>query len=118
MSRRSILEGCRAGGWGTRRARVQGRPPGLKAAAHRAARDSPLAGAGLDPGDPCGPWEQENAGRPKPAPPSARRPDGPRCPAGERRGAGELAFDNHKERENYTKQLTGSVHTSRGLPHL
>jgi len=28
----------------------------------------------------------------------------------------ELAFDSQKERKNYTNPLTGSVHTSRGLP--
>jgi hypothetical protein len=54
MSRHSFLEGCRAVARDAPR-RVRGRSPGVKAAAHRAARDSPLAGAGLDPGDPCGP---------------------------------------------------------------
>jgi hypothetical protein len=32
------------------------------------------------------------------------------------RDPGELAFDSQKERKNYTNPLTGSVHSSRGLP--
>ena len=50
------------------------RPSGPKGAAHRAARDSP---AGCpDPGDHCGPWDQEKRAGPglPPAMRAARKP--------------------------------------------
>ena len=56
--RRSPPEGCRA--W------LRGRPSGLKAAAHRAARGGPAAGP--DPGDLCGPWAAGTKGQAKACP--------------------------------------------------
>ncbi len=55
--------------------------------------------AALDPGDHCGPWGQEER-QAQACPPryAARNPPrrGTRTP-----GTSELAFDSHKERENY-----------------
>ena len=58
-------------GRGTRRARVRGRPSGLKAAAHRCS-DGPLPGPALTPETSAAP-QAGKAGRPQPAPPAARR---------------------------------------------
>jgi hypothetical protein len=60
---------------GTRRARVRGRPSGLKAAAHRLPAAAP-AGPALTPETTAAP-RAGNTGRPWPAPPGARRV---RCP--------------------------------------
>jgi len=51
---------------------LRGRPSGPKGAAHRAARDSP-SGAALDPGDRCGPWDQEQQAGPGLPPRCAQR---------------------------------------------
>ena len=65
------LGGCRVPGGGTRRARVRGRPSGLKAAAHRLPAAAP-AGPALTPETSAAP-PAGNTGRPWPAPPWARR---------------------------------------------
>jgi hypothetical protein len=62
--------GCRAPGRGTRRARVRGRPSGVKTAAHRyaTAPQGPALSAGASTAPQAG-----NTGRRQPAPPRARR---------------------------------------------
>src|SRR6266516_4020889 len=61
--------------------------------------------AALDPGDHCGPWEQEERAGPglPPALRAARKPGsrGPQKPEPDARETAELAFDSHKKRENY-----------------
>jgi hypothetical protein len=80
------------------------------------AGDGPC-GAGLDPGDHCGPSGRKHG--PALACParSAARPVSPR-PAHKRTPGikDELAFDSKKTNRNHKNQLTGSVHASRGLP--
>ena len=87
---------------GTRRAKVQGRPSGVKAVCDRWARTA-LPGKtredSLDPGDLCDP-SGRNTGRPQPAPPRARRVRSP-CPGTQTnaRERSELAFDTQKKRQ-------------------
>ena len=74
-------------------------------------------GAGLDPGDLCGPSGRKH-GQALACPAlGAARPVSP-CPAHRRTPGtrGELAFDTQKRNRNYKNPLTGSVHASRGLP--
>ena len=116
--RRSPPGGCRAPGQGTRRARVWGRPSGVKAASHRLPATAP-AGPALTPETSAAP-QAGNTGRRQPAPaPGAARPVSP-CPAHRRTPGikGELAFDSQKRNRNYKNPLTGSVRASRGLPHI
>jgi hypothetical protein len=67
--------------------------------------------AALDPGDRCGPWEQEErAGQACPR--AARRANPP--VAGHRikpdaRETGELAFDSRKEAENYKPRVVSRI---------
>ena len=74
-------------------------------------------GAGLDPGDHCGPSARKKGAGPGLPARGAARPVSP-CPAHRRTPGtrGELAFDSQKRNRNYKNPLTGSVHTSRGLP--
>jgi hypothetical protein len=57
--------------------------------------------AALDPGDHCGPWDQEQRAGPGLPPRYARRakPRGDEAP--DAAETAELAFDSHKERENH-----------------
>ena len=74
-------------------------------------------GAGLDPGDHCGPSGRKHgqalacpargAARPVSPYPARKQTPGTRD---------ELAFDLQKRKRNYKNPLTGSVHASRGLP--
>ncbi len=68
--------------------------------------------AALDPGDHCGPLGAGRAGRPRPAPAlrAARKPGGggPQEPA-ERQDTTELAFDSHKEAENYKPRVVSRI---------
>ena len=76
-------------------------------------------GAGLDPGDHCGPCGRKHGQALACPTRAAARPVRP-CPA-HRRTPGtrdELAFDSQKRKRNYKNPLTGSVHASRGLPVL
>jgi hypothetical protein len=76
----------------------------------------PLRGTRLrravDPGDRCGPWEQEQRAGPGLPPRCARRANpgdgGPQEQAG-RQDIGELAFDSHKERENYKPRVVSRI---------
>ena len=101
---------------GTRRARVRGRPSGLKAAAHRLPAAAP-SGPALTPETTAAPRAGKNGqalacparGAARPVPPyPAHKP----TPGIE----DELAFDTQKRNRNYKNPLTGSVHASRGLP--
>ena len=68
--------------------------------------------AALDPGDHCGPWEPGRAGRPRPAPAlrAARKPrGGGHAEQPDARETGELAFDSHKERENYKPRVVSRI---------
>ena len=111
-------------------ARAQGTEGGGFAAAHLPARRAcygaappasrvlriPLRGTrlrrALDPGDRCGPWEQEERAGPGLPPRCARRAKpgggGPQEPAG-RQDTGELAFDSHKEAENYKPRVVSRI---------
>jgi hypothetical protein len=74
-------------------------------------------GAGLDPGDHCGPSGRKHGQALACPARCAARPVRP-CPA-HRRTPGtrdELAFDSQKRNRNHKNPLTGSVHGSRGLP--
>ena len=83
------------------------------------AGDGPC-GAGLDPGDHCGPCGRKHGQALACPARCAPRPVRP-CPAHKRTPGtgGEPAFDSQKKRNrNYKNPLTGSVHASRGLPAL
>src|SRR5215475_773911 len=68
--------------------------------------------AALDPGDHCGPWDQEERAGPGLPPRYARRAKprsgGPPEPAG-RQDTRELAFDSHKEAENYKPRVVSRI---------
>ena len=68
--------------------------------------------AALDPGDHCGPWGQEERAGPGLPPRCARRANpaaaGLQKQAG-RQDTGELAFDSHKERENYKPRVVSRI---------
>jgi hypothetical protein len=67
--------------------------------------------AALDPGDHCAPWARKS-GRPRPAPRCARRGK-PRGGGAHglpgRRATSELAFDSHKEAENYKPRVVSRI---------
>jgi hypothetical protein len=76
----------------------------------------PLRGTRLrravDPGDRCGPWEQEERAGPgqPPALRAARKPGGGRPQdQAERQDTGELAFENRKEAENYKPRVVSRI---------
>src|SRR6266567_4047060 len=80
------------------------------------AGDGPC-GAGLDPGDRCGPSGRKH-GQALACPAlGAARPVSP-CPIRKPTPGieDELAFDSQKRNRNHKNPLTGSVHASRGLP--
>ena len=79
LRRRSPSQGCRVPGRGTRRARVRGRPSGVKAAAHRCA----AACGRPDPGDLCGPSGRTYGQAPACPTPGRGASSGP-CPARKR----------------------------------
>jgi len=74
-------------------------------------------GAGLDPGDHCGPSGRKHGQAPACPALGAARPVSP-CPAHKRTPGteDELAFDTQKKNRNDKNPLTGSVHAFRGLP--
>jgi len=93
-----------------RRAGYGAAPSGPKTATHRLRR---RPAAGLDPGDHCDPWGQEERAGPglPPARRAARKPlqwRGPQEQA-ERQDTGELAFDSQKERENYKPRVVSRI---------
>ena len=66
---------------------------------------------GLDPGDHCGPWGQEERAGPGLPPRCARRAN-PAVAGHEqagRQGTDELAFDSQKERENYKPRVVSRI---------
>jgi len=64
--------------------------------------------AALDPGDHCGPWEQEERAGPG-LPRDARGAQPRRGGAPGRQERAELAFDSHKKRENYKPRVVSRI---------
>jgi hypothetical protein len=68
--------------------------------------------AALDPGDHCGPWEQEQRAGPG-LPRDARGAQTPRwrghASHPDTRQAIELAFDSHRKRENYKPRVVSRI---------
>ena len=68
--------------------------------------------AALDPGDHCGPWGQEERAGPGLPPRCARRANpavAGHASQPDVQDTGELAFDSHKERENYKPRVVSRI---------
>ena len=101
---------------GGRAAQGYGAAPPASRLLRIACGDDPC-GAGLDPGDHCGPSGRKHGQALACPARGAARPVSP-CPAHKLTPGikAELAFDSQKNGRNYKNPLTGSVHASRGLP--
>ena len=90
--------------------RLRGRSSGLQVL--RIALRAIALRAALDPGDHCGPWEQEQRagpGLPRPARGAQTPRDGGYASYPDARQAIELAFDSHKKRENYKPRVVSRI---------
>jgi len=65
--------------------------------------------AALDPGDHCGPWDQEQRAGPGLPPRYARRKPPRMAGAPDATETAELAFDSHNKRENYKPRVVSRI---------